>query len=306
MQLFVVILGLIGLLAMPGLWRAVRGTTLVAPWCWALASGLVVLAVAIQGASEPLLNYSAAITTLLPTAAIYGAKRPQDRGWQWIVAALLVMLFWPAGESWLLEHSFNLTAQPLRSWFLVVLLAVQCGNWIVTINSGPVLLMTAAQAAMLWPQLPWADRRADVQSWFYGAALLAAVPWWLASNMRCANRSFEPEVKAAFPSPREIAAWQRFRAAYGVVWALRVTERINEVAKLRRWPWLWAWSGPTPNEQILGTSESEPLIALQEPTERIVWQQLWQNIFRRFLDTAKFPAVELPEMQSPVAEVPVP
>ncbi len=303
MQLIAVILGLIGLLAMPGLWRGVRGTTLVAPWCWTLASGLALLTVAIQGASEPLLDYSAAVTTLLPAAAIYGAKRPQDRGWQWIVAALLVMLLWPAGESWLLGHSFDLTAQPLRSWFLVVLLAVQCGNWIVTSNAGPMLLLTAAQVAMLWPQLPWADRQAGVQTWFYGAGLLVVVPWWLAFKMRRVNRLLEPEEGPAFPSPREIADWKWFRTAYGVVWALRVTERINEVAKLRRWPWHWTWAGPTPNEVLLGTSESKPLIDLREPAERIVWQQLWHNIFRRFLDTASFPNTELPETQIPFADV---
>jgi hypothetical protein len=283
MQLLAVILGLIGLLAMPGLWRGVRGTTLVAPWCWALASGLTVLVVAIQGASEPLLNYSAAITTLLPAAAIYGAKRPQDRGWQWIVAALFVMLLWPAGESWLLGQSFNLAAQPLRSWFLVVLLAVQCGNWIVTINSGPVLLLTVAQTAMLWPQLPWADRQTEVRTWLYGAALLVAVPWWLVFNLRRANRFRAPGVEASFPSPREIAEWQHFRAAYGVVWALRVTERINEVAKLRRWPWHWSWAGPTPNIGALPAAESLPPVLLTDPGERAAWLQLWENIFRRFL-----------------------
>lgn len=295
MQLFAIILGLIGLLALPGLWRVVRGTTLAAPWCWALASGLAMLGVAIQGASEPLLNYAAAITTLLPAAAIYGAKRPQDRGWQWIVAALLVMLLWPAGESWLLGKSFDLTAQPLRSWFLVVLFVVQSGNWIVTSNAGPVVLLTAAQTLLLWPQLPWGDRQADATLWYYGVTLLALVPWWLVLNLRRAARLIEPEAAGAFPSPRELAEWRFFRAAYGVVWALRVTERINEVAKLRRWPWLWSWAGPTANDATATLAHDSHAHEWDESKERGAWRQLWQNIFRRFLDTANFPAAELPE-----------
>lgn len=283
MQLFAVILGLIGLLAMPGLCSGVRGTTLVAPWGWALASGLAVLAVAIEGATDPLLNYAAAITTLLPAAAIYGAKRPQDRGWQWIVAALLVTLLWPAGESWLLGHSFDLASQPLRSWFLVVLLAVQGGNWIITANAGPVILLIAAQAAMLWPQFPWANNRPDAQTWLLGAALLAIVPWWIVFNMRRARQLAIHDVDAVCPTARDLAEWKNFRAAYGVVWALRVTERINEVAKLRRWPWRWNWSGPTPNSDNPSSTEQRALLFLAETGDRAAWRQLWSNIFRRFL-----------------------
>jgi len=299
MQLTAIILGLIGLLALPGLWYEVRGTTLIAPWLWAVVSGLAMLGVAIQGASEPLLNYAAACTTLLPAAAIYGAKRPQDRGWQWIVAALLVMLLWPAGESWLLGQPFDLTAQPMRSWFLIVLFVVQCGNWIVTSNVGPVLLLTVAQSLSLWPQLPWAKATSDPTTWYDGAMLLAMVPWWLRFNLRKFTGPVESSaVSTVFPTPRELNEWNKFRAAYGVVWALRVTERINEVAKLRRWPWRWSWAGAVTVEITQSAANSIPLPTEGNSSDRLVWQQLWENIFRRFLDTSNFPALESPAASS--------
>jgi hypothetical protein len=289
MQLFAIILGFLGLLAFPGLWRTARGTTLTSPWCWALVSGLVILAITIQGASEPLLNYAGACSTFLPAAAVYGAKRPQDRGWQWIVAALMVLLLWPAGESWLLEESFNLPAQPLRSWFLVVLCFVQCGNWIISRNMGPVLLLTAAQVLLLGAQLPWGSQT-NMSTWYVGAALLSFVPWWLNYNQRRMDQSAQRcTLTTAFPTTRQLAEWRSFRAAYGVVWALRVTERINEVAKLRHWPWRWSWSGPVPLEsKAVG---SAALTLPGENQEAVYWEQLWVNIFRRFLDPANLSAV---------------
>lgn len=284
-------LGLIGLFAMSSLWGRVRGTTLVAPWCWALASGIVLLAVVFPGTNEPLLNYVSAVTTLLPAAGIYGAKRPQDRGWQWIVVALLVMLLWPAGESWLLEQRFDLAAQPLRSWFLIVLLAVQWGNWSITANAGPVTLLTAAQVTMFWPQLPWGTGEADTPAWLLGASLIALVPWWLAWNLSLAKQFIASSDETAFPSPSELAAWRFFRAAYGVVWALRAMERINEVGKLRQWPWRWSWSGPVTNAAPQSDLQVE-IPRLEDALDHAAWKQLWQNIFRRFLDTSLFPSEE--------------
>jgi len=295
MQSFAIISGILGLLALPGLWQRVRQTTLAAPWCWALASGLAVLGVAIQGANDALLNYSATVTTLLPAAAIYGAKRPQDRGWQWIVAALLLMLLWPAGESYFLERSFDLAAQPLRAWFLIVLLAVQGGNWIITSNAGPVLLLTAAQVMLLWPQLPWGRGGIDTSSSLLGAAMLALVPWWLVLNLRLAKRETADPTEVSFPSRSDIAEWKHFRAAYGVVWALRATERINEVAVRRDWPWRWSWSGAIPHEVAATSAASTSTANETNDAEQAVWRQLWHNIFRRFLDPSSFPAAELAE-----------
>ncbi len=304
MQVVAIILGLVGLLALPGLWRGVRATTLVAPWIWAWASGLAILGVTIQGASEPLLNYAAACTTMLPAAAIYGAKRPQDRGWQWIVAALLVMLLWPAGESWLLGQSFDLTAQPLRSWFLLVLFVVQCGNWIITRNAGPVLMLTAAQAFLLWPQLPWVAHDVEANTWYGGSMLLAMVPWWLRFNMRNAAVTVQPPALAtSFPSPNELGIWHNFRAAYGVVWALRVTERINEVAKLRHWPWRWCWAGPVTLEAESSAADTKLSPDGVGSQEVIYWQQLWQNIFRRFLATENISVTDSSEATSTVDSV---
>ncbi|MES1213155.1 MAG: hypothetical protein ABUL64_01075, partial [Singulisphaera sp.] len=84
--------------------RYVRGTTLVAPWCWAIVA--VALVAAVDGAALlsgsgmtpawlSAARYLAAIATFCPLMAVLGAKRPQDRAWQLIVLALWFVLALP-------------------------------------------------------------------------------------------------------------------------------------------------------------------------------------------------------------------
>src|SRR5262249_3512281 len=78
--------------------RSLQGTTLVAPVAWAVFS-LIALAGAelIAWFSPtadwlPHLRLTAAGTTFCPLMALLGAKRPQDRGWQFVVLSLWVLV----------------------------------------------------------------------------------------------------------------------------------------------------------------------------------------------------------------------
>src|SRR5262245_4046075 len=100
----------LGLGALLGLLRSRRklaGTTLIAPWCWAMFSLAVVAgseticrsqSVAPSTAWLSHIRYLAATTTFCPFMALLGAKRPQNRAWQFIVLALLTVLALPAVE----------------------------------------------------------------------------------------------------------------------------------------------------------------------------------------------------------------
>src|SRR6185295_15343995 len=85
-----------------------RGTTLVAPWAWsALATLTVAGSEVAAGLAGDLaswivpLRFMAAMSAFCPIMAVLGAKRPQDRAWQFIVLSLWAVLCLPAAGWWL-------------------------------------------------------------------------------------------------------------------------------------------------------------------------------------------------------------
>lgn len=85
--------------------KKVLGTTLMVPCLWVAtaASCLLLLAFAeiqfADGIALSAMHFAVAASTLCPTIAVLGAKRPQDRGWQWVVASLWLVVVWPAAQA---------------------------------------------------------------------------------------------------------------------------------------------------------------------------------------------------------------
>ncbi len=143
--------------------RDLRGTTLLAPWRWicfsfaTLVGGEVLVAwLAVNGSPscEAHLRYLAGTTTLGPFVALLGAKRPQDRAWQSIVLALLLLLALPIGKALLFDAGAR--PAPHTAWrlLLVTLLASQLSNHLPTRFWPTALLVTLAQLCWLAGYLP--------------------------------------------------------------------------------------------------------------------------------------------------------
>lgn len=257
-------------LALAGLWLLrwprIRGTTLVAPWIWGSISlgtlTAVEIAIALVGepppAWAPAARYAAAMSTFTPIMALLGAKRPQDRGWQWIVLTLWAILCQPAGE-WLLFGGMA-EIHPARFWFQMILVVVGATNGIGTRNWLASGLYCAGQVLLLLP--------------FHSAdppiAAGSAAFWGLAGIFLSAA-----SVTAAGISPPQgqrslDRVWLDFRDEFGVVWALRIVERVNASAKMYDWPVQLTWHGFGPREST--QTEIPPLV-----------EESFRTLLRRFV-----------------------
>ncbi|MCA9234651.1 MAG: hypothetical protein KDA44_04240 [Planctomycetales bacterium] len=243
-----------------------RGTTLAAPAAWAAVAAAVLAIVeatlASRGDSLSELTrsawrFAAAAGTFCPPMAVLGAKRPQDRGWQWIVASLWVVIALPAIQTALTPAGDRMELSVLWTGFLLVIAAYGA-----ILNYGPTRFIWASalyflgQAALIapatkWqPALPWFDN-----AWAcLGALLLLAA--WIAARVASgrAPERFGGNVDPATLQPT--ARWLAFRDAYGLSWGLRVLHRVNETAALAGWPVRLAWHGFVDAAALAETSAS--------------------------------------------------
>ncbi|MGE0533501.1 MAG: hypothetical protein AB7O68_00905 [Pirellulales bacterium] len=243
------------------------GTTLVAPWWWSISilgivTGLEVVAAAARemaaGATPAWtthLELVAGALTFCPTMALLGAKRPQDRAWQFVVLSLAVVLVLPAAEGALFRPATPLVLHAARRWFLLILLAVTLATGLPTRRWLATALLVAGQILLLGDHLPGGGNLvATLDSWRVpaGMSLLAVALF-----------------AAAHPYPRQSAAlapwdraWLDFRDAFGTLWGLRVAERFNDTARRSSWPVRLKWSGfefDLPDNRVPGTDASAPL-----------------------------------------------
>ena len=204
----------------------VRRTTLVAPLIWASISlGAICAAEFITIArfsSHPAgalaaLRYVAAITTFCPLMAVLGAKRPQDRAWQFIVAALICVLALPALQDLLYRYGQPVALHPAWQWFIAVLIVIEVANYLPTRYGASSVLFAAAQIVLMADYLPAGPQVAA--RWRVPIALgLTAVAGALPAVGLPRRR----------PAADRLARLRRdFRDWYGMLWALRVEQRAS-------------------------------------------------------------------------------
>jgi hypothetical protein len=70
--------------------------------------------------------------------------------------------------------------------------------------------------------------------------------------------------------------WIDFRDAFGLLWALRVQERVNAAAAMYGWPFMLVWSG------FVETESGQPIAAFSPETEKALRQNL-KGLLRRFV-----------------------
>ncbi|MAT70744.1 MAG: hypothetical protein CMJ58_14610 [Planctomycetaceae bacterium] len=270
--------------------RRLRGTTLAAPAAWAIGSAAALAAVEAyllwRGAAEGALQRSAlrffaAAGTFCPPMAVLGAKRPQDRGWQWIVAALWLVVSLPAVQAVLRPAGDHLELSGLWTAFLAVLAVYG-----TVLNYGPTryaaasLLYLLGQAALIAPAtrlrtaLPWTE-----DAWTAIGVTLLLTALWVARAKTAAipvAERFGAELAACDLTPT--ARWLAFRDAFGLSWGLRILHRVNETAELAKWPVRLAWNGFVAADDV-----SKQVATAELPSEsRAAIHATLDTLLRRF------------------------
>ena len=233
-------LALVALIGLGWQWPRVRGTTLAAAWWWSVGCVVTIATIEVaaalggdqSGAWIGPARFAAAMTALCPAMAVLGAKRPQDRAWQFVVLTLLAVLSMPSLEYVFLGDMSEI--HPARIAFLAILIAIATLNGLATRYWPSSLLTCVAQVALIAPHLTFSF------AWLPGAWGPLAGLALLAAAWDLIDLDVPRSLPAAAPLDR---VWLDFRDAYGAVWALRVMQRINASVVMYDWPVTLSWCG---------------------------------------------------------------
>ena len=247
-------------------WRRLRGTTLTAACAWATISTLCLAGIAFLGPGPTAIRFSLLATTFCPLMAVLGAKRPQDKGWQWVVASLWAVLVWPAGQA-VLVRSESLHLFVAWKLFLAGLILLGPLNYLPTRFWSASLLVALGQIVLLGEYL-W-QVPTESAAWLPSAAAACFAVAALIVGWSC--RSRRRSEKNQGPLAAHTRRWRDFRDAYGAFWALRILGRVNQTAELCDWPLHLTWAG---FEQ---SSEKEPTMEQLAEVD-----QTMSTLLRRF------------------------
>lgn len=238
----VLLVGLVGggLLAIRR--RRFVGATLMASWWWSVASWLAIVAgqwwtLAGMAPSPPISSavlWIAAVGALCPLMSVLGAKRPQDKPWQFIVLSMWVVLSLPASQTLLIRPDRPPSIPGALSLFVLAIVAAGVWNSLGTRYLAAALAAACGQLLLLAPHIGWVS-----ESPLPGLAgmVLLAIGWAVSVAV---DRLPTP---GATPLDQ---AWIEFRDAYGGFWAARVLDRMNSAGQTQHWSVRLQWSGFEP------------------------------------------------------------
>lgn len=213
-----------------------RQTSLTEAWKWGLAAecawffSCTIAVCATVG--SPLLDQMwlwTAILTLCPLIAALGARRPVTRVWSWfIILPLLAVLGWPGFtvmSSWPALAPLKVQAPVCVGFALVTVMGV--GNYVGTRYTVPAMLAGLAVMLCLIPLTTLMTVSLQLTQFLRAAAGLLFAGGVLSAVRQGLREGSE---ESAFDR-----LWFDFRDTFGIVWSIRIQERINETAEREAW-----------------------------------------------------------------------
>jgi hypothetical protein len=255
-------------------------TTLLEAWRW----GIVALCAwggawfvtevvpLVRGGFVDQLWLGAAVLMVSPFIAALGARRPGSRVWSWfVVLPVVVVLMLPAVTAW----NRDLRPTPLRLEFPMVagyglVLVMGTGNYLGRRFALAGCLVAAACLIVVCPMSDLGARISWPRSVVHSAAtILLSLGVWIGARQA---RRRTNEGRHAIER-----VWNDFRDIFGVVWARRFLDRVNDVACHEGWPVRLHFDGLASADD-----PSKPVELTQEQSARIESVMRW--LLRRFVD----------------------
>lgn len=222
--------------------------------------------------SSPEVNYCASVLVFCPVMSALGARRPQNRAWEFITASLWIILALPALEVLFARQGESFDVRGLRSWFFVLLIFISVSNvalsrfWISGILFGVVQTLLISEFLPTWIQF-------SMESSTTVALVVAAIAIGLACFLPATDRTGRISIDRI---------WLSYRDTFGGLWAVRTCESINAYARMQEWEIRLTWDAfvsvdgqPWADHELSSDSELMEKIHL-----------LLKNQLRRFVDDA--------------------
>lgn len=248
--------------------KHVRNCTAVSAGRWSCLAAVCLTAVNAMAAwrqvwpSQPFLahmsvaQYGAAVLLLAPSIDLLGARRPGHDAWPWfVVLPMIVVLQWPSLTQWYSAATSVAVEVPAPTFvgFLFVAL-MGAGNFFGTANT-MASLTTAVGIVLI--ALPVSDLVSfETRLLPYGTLAIAV-------------GVFRFRFPAGGTGPEHL--WNDYRDLYGIVWAKRVADRVNQFQQTGE-------KGACLTIEGYLDSEGRRAKWSESSTQRLAW------VLRRFLD----------------------
>lgn len=281
--------------------RGLRGTTLLTAGGWSVA-GLIAWWFAVlcenlgltSRSATDLLYYLTSVLLLCPGIAVLGARRPGHVTWNFFVLfPLVAVLLWPAVASVPLvekDAALDLETPPLIGFALVAVMGT--GNYFGTRFTLPAMVHAATLFLL------------SVSMWVSATDLALIPERTLARHMAAVAFMISVAVAAlrAGESAEDLNSherlWLDFVDQFGLVWAKRVMDRLNEAARHENWSAEFQWHGILRNPQATDDERSRTNARVEHNTRWLLKRFVNPEWIEKRLTTAD-PAASPGESASP-------
>ena len=259
--------------------KRLRQTTLpTAAWCAVVGLMIAAVAQSIELANPEQANgwvdlgwYFAAVVLLCPGIAVLGARRPGASAWAFFVLLPLVLvLTWPAVASFQVARPtepIEIEVPALVGFGLVLIMSG--GNYFGTRYTMPTFYYAVAIALLV---VPMSVAAPDFFPERGTARFIASLGFLLAISETSRRSKPMPDDGIS----RLDILWFDFMDSFGMVWAKRVMDRVNESARHEKWAMHLELHGFVP---IADSPTAEELLRTEERIEHT-----FRWLLKRFVD----------------------